>query len=42
MECSSWKGSARRGLWCVSENVLRESDLLEANETGFLSRLFEY
>ena len=39
--CSSWKDSASRGLWCVSVNGLRERNLLEATEMGFLPTFFE-
>ena len=42
MEYSSWKGSARCGPWGVTGDVLRERNLLEATEIGFLSSFFEY
>ena len=39
--CSRGKGSGSHSMWSVSGDALREKNLLEATETGFLSSFFE-
>ena len=41
MADSSWEGSASCGLYSVSGDALRERNLLEATEIGFLSSFSE-
>ena len=41
MGCSRKRVSVNRGLWGVNGDALRERNLLEAIETGFLSSFFE-
>ena len=41
IRCSRRKGSVRHGLWGLGGDALRERNLLEATETGFLSSFFE-
>ena len=39
--CSRRKVIVSRGLWGVNGDTLRERNLLETTETGFLSSFFE-
>ena len=41
MGCRRRRVSVSRGLWGVNEDALRERNLLEATEMGFLSSFFE-
>ena len=41
MVCSREKGSASCGQWGVNGNALKEGNLLEPTETGFLSSFLE-
>ena len=42
MGCNRRRASVSRGLWGVHGDVLRERNLLEVTEQGFLSSSFEY
>ena len=41
MGCSRKRVSVSRGLWDVNGDALRERNLLEATEMGFLSGFFD-
>ena len=41
MGCSGRKVSDSHGLWGITGDALRERNLLEATETGFLSSFFK-